>query len=56
MPPSVVVIEDEFSIMTDEEYRAALDRWLGEVDSSEAIEVLICAADTLRTIREHGEA
>ena len=56
LPPSVVVIEDEFSIMTDDEYRAALDRWLREVDSSEAIDVPTSAADTLRTIREHGEA
>jgi hypothetical protein len=56
LPPSVVVIEDEHSALDDDEYRAALDRWLREVDSSEAIEVLISAADTLRAIREHDEA
>jgi hypothetical protein len=56
LPPSVVVIEDEFSSMADEEYRVALDRWLAELDAAPTIEVGVDAADTLRTIREHGEA
>jgi hypothetical protein len=56
LPPSVVVIEDEFSSMPDEEYREALDRWLAELDAASTIEVKVSAADTLRGIREHGEA
>jgi hypothetical protein len=56
LPPSVVVIEDEFSTMADDEYREALDRWLAELDSAEAIDVEVSAADALRSIREHGEA
>jgi hypothetical protein len=56
LPPSVVVIEDEFSSMADEEYREALDLWLAELNAASAIEVEISAADTLRSIREHGEA
>ncbi len=52
-PPTVVVIEDEFSMMSDDEYRVALDRWLAEVDADEAVELPISAA--LRSIREHGE-
>jgi hypothetical protein len=56
LPASVVVIEDEHSALDDDEYRAALGRWLGEVDSSEAIDVPTSAADTLRTIRDYGEA
>jgi hypothetical protein len=56
LPPSVVVIEDKYSTMDDDEYRAALDCWLREVDASEAIEVPVSAAEALRSIREHGEA
>jgi len=56
LPPSVVVIEDEFSSMSDEEYRGAVDRWLAELDAAPTIEVEVSAADTLRRIREHGEA
>ena len=56
LPASVVVIEDEYSTMTDEEYREALDRWLAELDDAEPIELDVTAADALRDIREHGEA
>jgi hypothetical protein len=56
LPPSVVVIEDEFSSMADEEYREAVDRWLAELDAAPTIEDEVSAADTLRHIREHGEA
>jgi hypothetical protein len=56
LPRSVVVIEDEYSTMTDDEYRAALDRWLDELDAAEPIELDVAAADILRDIREHGEA
>jgi hypothetical protein len=56
LPPSVVVIEDEYSTMTDDEYHGALDRWLDELDAAEPIELDVTAADTLRDIREHGEA
>jgi hypothetical protein len=56
LPPSVVVIEDELSSMADDEYRAVLDRWLAELDTAPTIEVGVEAADTLRSIREHGEA
>ena len=54
--PTVVVIEDEFSTMADDEYRKALDRWLADLDEAEPIELNVTAADTLRDIREHGEA
>jgi hypothetical protein len=33
-PPTVVVIQDEVSTMTEEEYRAAPDRLLAELDAS----------------------
>lgn len=56
LPPSVVVIEDEFSSMADDDYRAALDHWLAELDAAPTIEVGVDAAETLRSIREHGEA
>ena len=56
LPPTVVVIEDEFSTMADDEYRKALDRWLADLDEAEPIELNVTAADTLRDIREHGEA
>jgi hypothetical protein len=56
LPPSVVVIEDEFSAMTDDEYREALDRWLAELDAAEPIEVEVSGAEILRSIRESGEA
>jgi hypothetical protein len=56
LPPNVVVIEDEFSAMTDDEYREALAHWLAELDEAEPIELDVTAADTLRDIREHGEA
>ncbi len=56
LPPTVVVIEDEFSTMADDEYRAALDRWLAELDAADPIDVEVSAADILRNIREHGEA
>jgi hypothetical protein len=55
LPPTVVVIEDEFSTMSADEYRIALDRWLAEVDADEPIELPVSAADILRDIREHGE-
>jgi hypothetical protein len=56
LPPSVVVIEDDFSAMTDDEYRDALARWLAELDEAEPIELDVTAADTLRDIRDNGEA
>jgi hypothetical protein len=55
LPPTVVVIEDEFSTMSADEYRIALDRWLAEVDADEPIELPVSAADILRDIREHDE-
>jgi hypothetical protein len=55
LPPTVVVIEDEFSTMSADEYRIALDRWLAEVDADEPIERPVSAADILRDIREHDE-
>jgi hypothetical protein len=51
-----VVIEDEYSTMTHDEYRGALDCWLDELDAAEPIELDVTAADTLRDTREHGEA
>jgi hypothetical protein len=51
--PRAVVIEDEFSTMTDEDYGAALNAWLAELDAADAILVPVSAADTLRG--EHGE-
>lgn len=56
LPPTVVVIEDEFSTMSDENYREALDRWLAELDAAEPIEVEVSTAEILRSIRESGEA
>jgi hypothetical protein len=56
LPPTVVVIEDEFSTMPDDEYRKALDHWLAELDNAEPIDVEVSAAEILRSIREHGEA
>ena len=55
LPPNVVVIEDEHSALDDDEYRAALERWLRELDAVEGTAVSVSAAETLRSIREHGE-
>lgn len=54
--PTVILIEDEFSTMTDEECDAALRAWLTEVHAAEAAVVPVSAAETLRHLREHGEA
>lgn len=56
LPPSVVMIEDEHSAMDGDEYRAALDWWLRELDAVEAVAVPVSAAETLRSVRERGEA
>jgi hypothetical protein len=56
LEPKVIIIEDEFSTMTDEDYGAALIAWLAEVDAAHAVVVPISAAETLRDLREHGEA
>lgn len=56
LPPNVVVIEDEHSAMDDDDYRAALGSWLRELDAGEAVAISMSAAETLRSIREHGEA
>lgn len=53
--PTVILIVDEFSTMTDEDYDAALVAWLTEVDAADAVVVPLWAADTLRGLREHRE-
>lgn len=55
LEPGVVVIADEFSTLSDENYQRVLDRWLNELDAASAAAVTVSAADTLREIREHGE-
>jgi hypothetical protein len=54
--PRVVVIEDEFSTMTDESYDSALAAWLTEVDAADTVVAPVSAGDTLRGLREEGEA
>ncbi len=53
---SVLVIVDEFSSMSDDEYAVALAAWMAEADTAEPIDISISTADTLREIREHGES
>jgi hypothetical protein len=56
LEPTVIIIEDEFSAMSDEEYDVALVAWLAEIDAADGVVVPVTAADTLRDIREHGES
>jgi hypothetical protein len=56
LEPTVIIIEDEFSTMSDDEYDVALVAWLAEIDAADAVVVPVSAADTLRDIREHGES
>ena len=53
LEPGVVVIPDEFSTLSDEDYQRVLTGWLAELDT--AVGVAVTAADTLRELREHGE-
>ncbi len=54
--PTVSVIADEFTAMSDDEYTLALRAWLEESDGGQAVSVSVSAADTLREIRDQGEA
>jgi predicted phosphoadenosine phosphosulfate sulfurtransferase len=56
LEPKVIIIEDEFSTMSNEDYDAALAAWLAEADPADAVVVPVSAAETLRDLREHGEA
>lgn len=56
LEPTVIIIEDEFSTMSDEDYDVALVAWLAEIDAVEVVVEPVTAADTLRDIREHGES
>ena len=56
LPPTVVVIKDEFSTMSDEEYRDALARRLAELAEAEPIDVEVQRGRGPSDIREHGEA
>jgi hypothetical protein len=55
LEPKLVLIDDEFSSMTDDEYAAALAAWIAEAETIEPIDLPVTAAETLREIREHGE-
>jgi hypothetical protein len=39
LEPKVILVEDEFSTMTDEDYNVALTAWLAEVDAADAVVV-----------------
>ena len=54
--PTVELIDDEFSSMTDGEYAAALAAWIAEAMKVDPVDLSVTAAETLRAIREHGEA
>jgi hypothetical protein len=56
LEPTVIIIEDEFSTMSDENYDAALSAWLADIDAADAVVVPVAAAETLREIRERGES
>ena len=51
----VVVIDDEFSLLPDEDYDRAVASWLAELGASPSLDLPVHAADTLRELREHGE-
>lgn len=53
---SVIVIADEFSSMSDEEYADALAAWLAKADSLEPLVLPVSATETLREIRQSGES
>lgn len=55
LEPGVVVIPDEFSTLSDEDYQRVLTGWLAELDTAVGVAVAVTAADTLRELREHGE-
>jgi hypothetical protein len=56
LEPMVIIIEDAFPTMSDEDYDVALEAWLAEIDAADAVVLPVTAADTLRDIREHGES
>lgn len=56
LEPTVVIIDDEFSSMSDEEYAAALAAWIAEASATEPVELPVSAAETLHAIRERGES
>lgn len=47
----VVVIDDEWSRLSADEYRSALDAWIAERGTTEPVVVSISAAEVLRTLR-----
>jgi hypothetical protein len=56
LEPTVVIIDDAFSSMSDEEYATALVAWIAEASATDPIDLPVTAAETLHEIRERGES
>ena len=55
LEPKLVLVDDEFSAINDDEYAASLAAWIAEAEKVEPIDLPVTAAEALREMREHGE-
>lgn len=52
----VVLIDDEWSRATSDEYAAALAAWIREADAREPVATSVSAAEVLHRLRIDGES